>query len=112
MLPRLFLPLAVVAAVHAADPAPAPGSAAAAVTPAASPPPATPKPGPSVPPTQANVSYGTHPKQVLDFWKADSATPTGLVFYIHGGGWTAGTKDSINPTPFLKVGISVVSVEY
>jgi acetyl esterase/lipase len=112
MLPRLLLPLAVVAAVHAAGPPAAPAPAPAAATPAATPKKATPKPIPRVTPTEANVSYGTHPKQILDFWKANSATPTGLVFYIHGGGWTAGTKDSIDPTPFLQTGISVVSVEY
>ena len=31
-------------------------------------------------PTLADVPYGTHPKQVLDFYKAESSTPTPLVF--------------------------------
>lgn len=65
-----------------------------------------------IPPTQANVPYGTHPKQVLDFYQAKSETPTPVVFHIHGGGWQAGSKDRIDPTTFLKEGISVVSVEY
>ena len=43
----------------------------------------------SVPtPTLANVRYGAHERQVLDFWKAPSASvdsPAPLVFYIHGG---------------------------
>src|ERR1700740_2353721 len=47
------------------------------------------KPAPAHPPgpkpTQANVAYGTHPKQVLDFWKAESDRPTPLLFFIHGG---------------------------
>lgn len=63
-------------------------------------------------PTEANVPYGKHPKQVLDFYRAKSEQPTPLVFYIHGGGWMAGTKDRANVAPFLKEGISVVSVEY
>ena len=46
-------------------------------------------------PTLADVPYGTHPKQVLDFYKAESATPTPLVFYIHGGGWMDGSKAAI-----------------
>ena len=58
------------------------------------------------------MPYGTHPKQVLDFYKADSAKPTGLVFFIHGGGWTASSKSRPPLGSFLKNGISVVSVEY
>ena len=51
-------------------------------------------PGPK--PTLADVPYGTHPKQVLDFYKAESSTPTPLVFYIHGGGWMGGKKTPFN----------------
>ena len=76
----------------------------------ATPAPATPVPGPA--PTLANVPYGAHPKQVLDFYRAESATPTPLVFNIHGGGWTAGSKDKAGVANFLRAGISVVSVEY
>lgn len=73
--------------------------------------PAAPPPGPK--PTLANVAYGTHPKQVLDFWKAESAQPTPLLFYIHGGGWMAGSKNRVGGLEqFLAAGISVVSVEY
>jgi len=73
--------------------------------------PAAPPPGPK--PTLANVAYGTHPKQVLDFWKAKSAQPTPLLFYIHGGGWMAGSKNRVGGLEqFLAAGISVVSVEY
>jgi acetyl esterase/lipase len=64
-------------------------------------------------PTLADVAYGTHPKQVLDFYKAQSSEPTPLVFYIHGGGWTAGSKAGIGSVAdCLKAGISIVSVEY
>ena len=45
-----------------------------------------------VPPTKADVPYGSHPKQVLHFWKAASDKPTPLLFYIHGGGWTHGDR--------------------
>ena len=38
------------------------------------------------------VAYGTHPRQVLDFYQAKSDKPTPVVFYIHGGGWQGGDK--------------------
>ena len=63
-------------------------------------------------PTLADVPYGTHPKQVLDFYKAESSTPTPVVFHIHGGGWMAGKKAPFNASEYLKAGISVVSIEY
>ena len=66
-------------------------------------------------PTAYDVAYGPHPKQVLHFWKAESATPTPLLFFIHGGGWMSGGRltglTSLLPA-MLKAGISVVSVEY
>ncbi len=68
-------------------------------------------PGPK--PTQANVAYGPHPKQVLDFWQAKSDQPAPLVFFIHGGGWQGGSKGRVDGVQdYLDAGISVVSVEY
>lgn len=64
-------------------------------------------------PTIGDISYGMHPKQKIDFYKAHAEGPTPLVVFIHGGGWTAGTKN--NPAglqQFLEAGISVASVEY
>jgi acetyl esterase/lipase len=43
-------------------------------------------------PTLANVAYGAHERQVLDFYRAASDKPTPLVFHIHGGGWVWGDK--------------------
>lgn len=69
--------------------------------------------GPKAKPTLANVPYGKHPKQVLDFYKAESDKPTALLFFIHGGGWQGGSKDRVGlADEMLKAGISVVSVEY
>jgi len=69
-----------------------------------------------VAPTLADVPYGTHPKQVLHFWKVESDKPTPLLFFIHGGGWTGGSRTDARfctLLPYmLKAGISVVSVEY
>jgi acetyl esterase/lipase len=68
---------------------------------------------PQPPPTQANVRYGTHDRQVLDFWKAHSSRPTPLVFHIHGGGWVNGDKARVgNLDRYLEAGISVVSINY
>ncbi len=58
-----------------------------------------------------NVPYGTHPRQVLDFYQAKSDTPTPVVFYIHGGGWRNGDKKT-NPKPFVAKGISVAAINY
>lgn len=69
----------------------------------------------AIAPTLKDVAYGKHPKQVLHFWKAESAKPTPLLFFIHGGGWSGGNRSSglaqLLPE-MLKNGISVVSVEY
>jgi acetyl esterase/lipase len=60
---------------------------------------------------QLNVSYGPHQRNVLDFYPANSETPTPVVLYIHGGGWRGGDKKT-NPQPFLDRGISVVAINY
>ena len=41
-------------------------------------------------PTEADVAYGPHERNVLDVWRA--AGPRPLAVMIHGGGWTAGDK--------------------
>ena len=58
-----------------------------------------------------DVAYGSHPRQVLDFYRAESDKPTPVVFYIHGGGWRGGDK-KMNPKAFLDKGISVVAINY
>ena len=58
-----------------------------------------------------DVAYGSHPRQVLDFYRAESDKPTPVVFYIHGGGWRGGDKKT-NPQAFLDKGISVAAINY
>jgi acetyl esterase/lipase len=90
--------------LFAADPAANPAKSAA---------PANATPRPQVPPpTVADFAYGSHPKQVLDFYKAQSDKPTPLVFYMHGGGWVHGEKRPASVANYLKAGISVVSIQY
>ena len=66
-------------------------------------------------PNEYDVAYGSHPKQLLHFWKAASDKPTPLLFFIHGGGWMGGARmsglTSMLPE-ILAAGISIVSVEY
>jgi acetyl esterase/lipase len=75
---------------------------------------AAPAPRPGVPaPTRANVAYGAHERQVLDFWQAKSDQPAPLLFVIHGGGWMNGDKSGFNnQAPYLAAGISVVAINY
>ena len=63
-------------------------------------------------PTQANARYGEHERNGFDFWKAESDKPAPLLFFIHGGGWLNGDKSGISVAPYLKEGISVVSINY
>src|SRR5262245_51968576 len=73
-----------------------------------------PLPVPPVPPTAAKVAYGTHERQVLDFWQAKSEKPTPLVLYIHGGGWRGGGKSSVAGMlkQCLDAGVSVAAINY
>lgn len=71
----------------------------------------------SVPkPTLAGVRYGDHERNILDFWRAQSGTPTPVAFIIHGGGWTGGSKERLDrfadSTALLQAGISVVAINY
>ncbi|HEY6170571.1 MAG TPA: alpha/beta hydrolase, partial [Verrucomicrobiae bacterium] len=64
-------------------------------------------------PTLANVPYGPHERNVLDFYKAQSDKPTPVVFHIHGGGWLNGDKSGFNSAAiYLSAGISVVAINY
>ncbi len=112
----LFAAMSLLMVANAADapkakaPAKTPAKAAAKTAPAkkAEPQPPT--------PTIANLPYGTHERQVLDFWKAESDKPTPVLFFIHGGGWMAGDKSRIaamvDVDRLRSAGISLVSINY
>ena len=66
-------------------------------------------------PTFADVAYGPHESNKIDFWKAQSATPAPVVVFIHGGGFRGGDKarhDSPLLTACLESGISYASINY
>lgn len=102
MLPRILLPLLLLslpdsfASAQQAEPAK----------------PAT-KPKAAIP-DQADLAYGPHPENRVDFWQAKGEGPRPLLVHIHGGGWRGGNKTLSpgNVTTFTDRGISVASVEY
>jgi acetyl esterase/lipase len=65
-------------------------------------------------PTHADLAYGSHPMQVLDFWQAEGDGPRPLLVYIHGGGWTGGDKKRSGPNigEYLAKGISCAAINY
>jgi len=65
-------------------------------------------------PSYRDVAYGPYERNKLDFWQAESQSPTPVVFYIHGGGWINGSKEQ-NKGPYLTLlddGVSYVSINY
>jgi arylformamidase len=62
------------------------------------------------------MSYGTDPKQKLDFWPAASrASRPPLVVFVHGGGWSIGDKKSgtgEKAAHFTKLGFAFASLNY
>lgn len=74
--------------------------------------------GQIVKPTFADVKYGPHKRNVLDFWQAKSDKPTPVAVYIHGGGFRRGDKNWIHRwyadvlNACLKNGVSVAATHY
>ncbi len=67
-------------------------------------------------PAHANVSYGPHARNVLDFWPAALGRPTPVLIFFHGGAFKAGDKAMVQARPVfeecLAAGIAVVSANY
>lgn len=67
-------------------------------------------------PAAADVAYGPHERNVLDFWKAEGAGPRPLVVFIHGGGFTGGDKSKWRESGDLKRlldgGVSCAAINY
>lgn len=70
---------------------------------------------PATPQLTRDVPYGTeHPRQVLDIHAPAGAKDAPVVFWIHGGGWQAGDKTSVQvkPAAFTARGWVMVSTNY
>jgi predicted esterase len=67
-------------------------------------------------PTFADVAYGKHERNKLDFWQAKSDEPTPLIVFFHGGGFKMGDKSNIRHIlameDCLAQGVSVAAVNY
>lgn len=67
-------------------------------------------------PTYSNVHYGSHKRNVLDFWQAESDKPTPLVLVIHSGAWKEGSKERLDKfvdvNVLLDSGISIAAINY
>ncbi len=63
-----------------------------------------------------DVRYGNHPRNLLDFFPAESELPAPVLIYFHGGGFVGGDKeDAGNRTivrDCLAEGVSVISANY
>lgn len=70
----------------------------------------------ALPPTIAELAYGSHFHQTLDLWAPKSKDPTPVLVYLHGGGWAAEDKSNVHQhidvRAFLDAGIAVASVNY
>ena len=42
-----------------------------------------------------DIPYDSKTRTQFDIWLPNSSTPTGLVIYVHGGGFTSGDKDFV-----------------
>ncbi|MSU25164.1 MAG: alpha/beta hydrolase [Opitutus sp.] len=67
-------------------------------------------------PTLAEVPYGPHERNVLDFWKAKSDQPTPVVIFIHGGGFEFMDKSKAREGRMLRecldAGVSYAAINY
>ncbi len=63
-----------------------------------------------------NINYGPLPEQLLDLYLPDNGSgPYPLIIYVHGGGWSMGTRhfgalDFVSS--FLDFGYAVMTVDY
>jgi len=107
-LPGAFVWPTLVLAVAAA------GTLTADDAPPAAPPVGTSPHAPADRPTYAEVAYGPHPRNRLDFWRAEGAGSRPLLVYIHGGGWIAGDKfqEAAPQRSWLAKGISYAAINY
>lgn len=65
-----------------------------------------------------DVAYGPDPDHLLDVYRTTAATRRGTIVFVHGGGWTTGSKSTLTAGVFglvlaqLDRGYDIVSVGY
>ena len=65
-----------------------------------------------LPPTHRDIKYGSHSKELINFWSFKSTEPVGVLLQIHGGGWMGGKKDEVLRPRQLKQGYHIASISY
>ena len=72
--------------------------------------------GPKLPPgtkVHRDLAYGTHQRNRLDLAVPPGDGPFPLVLWVHGGGWTNGSKEGGGPTvALLQFGYAVAAMNY
>lgn len=62
------------------------------------------------------VAYGPYEENIFDIYLPQSDQPTPLLLYIHGGGFTGGSRDTASSgdlvRSFLRAGIAFASIDY
>lgn len=62
------------------------------------------------------IEYGSYEENLFDIYIPESAEPTPLLLYIHGGGFTGGSRDTSRSegevTQYLDEGIAYASIDY
>jgi acetyl esterase/lipase len=64
----------------------------------------------------SNITYAIASKQELklDLYERKTNKPNPTVIFIHGGGWSQGSKEEVQQDllPYLKLGFSAINIEY
>jgi acetyl esterase/lipase len=67
-------------------------------------------------PAATTLAYGSDPLQALDLWVPQGAAPAPLVLFVHGGGWSRGSKSNAVgralPGHMLAQGYAFASIDY
>jgi len=65
-----------------------------------------------------NLSYGGHPRQLLDIYQPTPRSPAPIVIFVHGGAWVEGERDHWGeaygniPTWFARQGLLGINATY
>lgn len=67
-------------------------------------------------PTHEDVKYGPYDRNVFDIWLPESDKPAPLIVFIHGGGFTGGSKNQVRNTGLVQQalhrGVAFAALQY